>query len=83
MVMQGGISMPSPEIKDKPQKTGERRREPSLPKEHQKNKKTRRKAAAKRKRGGGIRDANPSLLLTKKNGSNSWWLRRGRFKNDL
>jgi len=36
MVMQGGSQMLSPEIKDKPQKTGERRREPSLPKEHEK-----------------------------------------------
>ena len=60
--------MPSPEIKDKTSKTGERRREPSLPKEHQKNKKMRRKAAAKSERSGRIRDANPPLLLTKING---------------
>ena len=67
--------MLSPEIKDKTSKTGERRREPSLPKEHQKNKKMRRKLSAKRKRGGGVTDANPSLPLTKKNSSDSWWLR--------
>ena len=28
----------------------------------------------KRDRGGGVVDANPSLLLTKKDGLNSWWL---------
>ena len=32
-----------------------------------------------RKRSGEATDANPSLPLTKKNGSDSWWLRRGRF----
>ena len=35
----------------------------------------RRVTKEKGKEVGGVTDANPSLLLTKKNGSDSWWLR--------